>query len=176
MRKHIIKSIIHIIVTSELATVARNRHAVCANALLNQPFTSIVASDFAAITRIRHAVCANTGGCLGVEADAEADAESEAKAEVEAGAEVAAWAGGAHLQQPLGTAGKGAVLSRTLNCSACLLLRDCGRGRAVEARAAAEAKAEAEAEAKAEVKATADALSTLVLALRDQAGVSGSRG
>ena len=43
----------------------------------------------------------------------EADAESEAEAEVEAGAEVAAWAEGARLQQPLGTSGRGAVLSRT---------------------------------------------------------------
>jgi len=79
--------------------------------IIIQSFTSIVASDFATITRIRHAVCANALGCLGVEADAEA--EIEAEAEVEAGAEVAAWAGGARLQQPLGTAGRGAVLSRT---------------------------------------------------------------
>ena len=76
----------------------------------SQSFTSNVASDFATVTRIRHAVCANALGCLGVEADAEA--EIEAEAEVEVGAEVAAWAGGAHLQQPLGTSGRGTVLSR----------------------------------------------------------------
>ena len=57
-------------------------------------------------------------------------------------------------------------------------LRNCGRGRAAEARAAATLAADAEAEAKAEVKADADAeaLSMPVLALREQAAVSGSRG
>ena len=51
-------------------------------------------------------------------------------------------------------------------------LQDCGRGRAAEARAAATAAADAEGEATAD----AEALSTPVLALRYQAGVSGSRG
>ena len=57
-------------------------------------------------------------------------------------------------------------------------LQGCGRGRAAEARAAGTAAADAEAEALAEVKANADAeaLSTPILALRDQAAVSGSRG
>ena len=58
-------------------------------------------------------------GCLGVEADAEADAEAEAEAEVEAGAGGLS-RGRVPAAAPRDCRQGRAVLSRTLNCSACL--------------------------------------------------------